>query len=93
MSSITIPNPPGRRSTLLTGGGFTMSKNLKKKNPKIMFLKLGGMRNIVTKYPQTSSATTCPGSVFPNILCASPEAHIEIIVNPRKNKMYNGVEK
>ncbi len=49
---------------------------------------------MVTKYPHTSSATTCPGSVLPNMSSATVEAQtdINIITTVIAKYRYNGVK-
>lgn len=79
-SSITIPIPPPSRSSCLAGGGFVMSNSLKRKNPSTTDVTDTGANAIVTKYPDTSSATINPGSVLPADFSITPEAHTETAI-------------
>ncbi len=64
MSSAMTPVEPGTlRSKNEIGGGFTISKNLKSKNPITRLTHDTGTNRKVTKIPTTSSITTSLGSL------------------------------
>src|SRR5208337_1103634 len=64
MSSAMMPTPPSTRLSMVpTGGGLTMSKNLKSAVPMMMSFSRVGREMRVTSSPQTSSITTRDGSL------------------------------
>jgi len=58
-----IPQPPLRFSMCLTGGGFTISKNLKRKNVILRGIILGGVKKRGMRIEAYSSITMRRGSL------------------------------
>lgn len=74
-SSSIIPHPPFRFSIFLTGGGFTISKNLKSSNVIPSGSNLTGVKYKGSKIDAYSSMTTHRGSL-PHSLSMLPETKI-----------------
>lgn len=58
-----MPHPPGKRSVFLIYSGFTISKNLNRISPHIIYVTVTGTNSKLMHIPATSSITTRAGSL------------------------------
>jgi len=88
---MTIPNPPLIfLSKRRIGGGFTISKRRKRKNPITIFVTVGVRSAIVHKKPTTSSITMEGGSCRPKMISPRWDTYQARAVRAEMVRRYTG---